>query len=442
MFERWRLRIRVRLVLIAIISLVTMVPEFRIYSILPEYTTKPIDAGRILESFDTADVKGSLVITYKDSKLNAYSGKMLDKLIASFEMPGEILDWQSTLTDDQYSTLLFVLHDKEKTQYISIFKVNQYSDQIVLSYKFVVSGSEIINIYKDYDLFWIILQDGMNKIHVYDLTGKKTCQIERKILNYVSVPGYSNEGNLFVYDGEELIKYTLISGILKVVGSISSFEVNLDTKSDGDFQNEIFTMLLFDRKKVITFDSDMNVLFSKQVPDVKGRKIEGKFLEVASGSIFVEDYRDKIFSFDAKGYKYKKVYTSDFEGPWYLYEGSNSFGLLAIEKAAGFLSPGIVSDFGFLEYIAFTGLPKDIQYVIIGSDENDKYWIYAYTMKNIYMIPAGRFDAATFSIKTINTSLPTNQNLLIDWGQYWIFIVIIIHAVLVKGFLRIVGRLF
>ncbi|MBP7732928.1 MAG: hypothetical protein KA140_04085 [Caldisericia bacterium] len=436
------MRIRVRFVLIAIISLITMVPEFRIYSVSPGYTTKPIDAGRILESFDTADVKGSLVITHKGDKLNAYSDKMLDKLIASFEMPGEILDWQSALTDDQYSTLFFVLHDKEKTQYISIFKVNQYSDQIVLSDTFVVSGSEIINIYKDNGLFWITLQDGMNKINVYDLTGKKTCQIERKILNYVSGSGYSNERNLFVYDGKELIKYTLISGILKIIKSISSFDVNSSVQINDDYKNEIFATLLLDRKKAIIFDSDMNVLFSKQVPDVKGRKIEDGFLEVALGSMFVKDYRESMISFDAKGYKYKKVNSSDFEWPWYLYEGLNSFGLLAIKKAGGFLSPGIVNDFGFLEYIAFTGLPKDIQYVIIGSDEYEKHWIYAYTMKDIYMIPSKSSYYAAFSIKTINTSLPTNQNFLIDWGQYWICIAIIILGVLATGMINVILRLF
>ncbi|NTU61616.1 MAG: hypothetical protein HGA95_04760 [Caldiserica bacterium] len=157
--------------------------------------------------------------------------------------------------------------------------------------------------------------------------------------------------------------------------------------------------------------------------------------------MFVTDYVDNIFCFDAKGYKYKKLNTDGFWWPWYLYEGSNSFGLLAI-KRAGYLSPRIVDDFGFLDYIAFSGLPKDIQYVMTASDEYGKYWIYAYTMKDIYMIPSRSSDDTTFSIKTINVSLPTNQNLLIDWVPYWVGIAIIILAVLAKGFLNVVERLF
>lgn len=432
------MRIRVRLALIAIISLITMVPEFRIYSVSPEYTTKPIDASRILESFDyNRKINGSIVITHKGNKLNAYADKLLDILIASFDMPGTILDWQSCYMYEN-TTYFIVLNEYNKVKKLIVFIVDQHNKKIVLSKSFIVSDTDIVNVYQDKDKIWLLLQDGNKRFDIYDMTGKKTCEFKTKILTYQCL----YENIVFVYDGESLSKYAVVNGVFVGIKSISSFEVNSSVQINDVHENEFFTSLMFDRKKVITFDSELNVLFSKQAPDVKGRKIEDGFLEVASGSIFLKDYGESMISFDAKGYIFKKLNTSDFERPWYLYEGSNSLGLLAIKKAGGFLSPGIVNDFGFLEYIAFTGLPKDIQYVIIGSDENDKYWIYAYTMKNIYMIPAGRFDATTFHIEVVNTSLPTKQNLLIDWGPYFVYIAMIILVVLVKAFLKIVGRLF
>jgi hypothetical protein len=415
-----------------------MIPEFRIYSVSPEYSTKPIDAGRILESFDyNRKINGSIVITHKDNKLNAYSDKLLDKLIASFEMPGTILDWQSCYMYEN-TTYFIVLYEYNKIQKLIVFIIDQHNKKIVLSKSFIVSDTDIVYVYQDKDKIWLLLQDGNKRFDVYDMTGKKTCEFKTKILTYQCL----FEKIVFVYNGESLTKYAIVNGSFVGIKSITSFEVNSSIQIKHDYNSIFFTLFLFDRKRIVTFDLDMNVLFSKQTPDVKGLKFEDGFLGVASASIFLKNYGESMISFDAKGYNFKKLITSDFERPWYLYEGLNTLGLLAIKKAGGFLSPGIVNDFGFFEYIAFTGLPKDIQYVIIGSDENDKYWIYAYTMKNIYMIPADRFDASTFHIEVVNTSLPTKQNLLIDWGPYFVLIIMFVLAAFTKCFFRFIERLF
>lgn len=429
--------IRIRFALIAIISLITMVPEFRIYSVSPEYTTKPIDAGRILECFDNIRNVDSLVIAHKGNKLNVYSGKMLNKLIASFDMPGTILDWQSCYMYEN-TTYFIVLNEYNKVKKLILFIVDQYNKKIVLSKSFIVPDTDIVNICQDKDKIWLLLQDGNKRFDVYDITGKKTCEFRTKILTYQCL--YRNI--VFVYDGISLTEYAIVDGILVRVKSISSFEVNSSIQIEHDYNSIYFTLFLFDRKRIVTFDLDMNVLFSKQVPDVIGLYMEGGFLEVASGSMFVEEYRDKIISFDAKGYKYKKVNTSDFERNWYLYQRSNSFGLLSLKRTGELPSQRIVDDLGLINYTAFTGLPKNIQYVMIGSDENHKYWIYVYTMMDIYMIPYDSFYDTTFSIKTINANLPTNLNLFLDWDPYFVLIIMFVLAVFTKGFFRFIERMF
>jgi hypothetical protein len=430
--------IRIRIVLIAIISLITMVPEFRIYSVSPEYTTKPIDAGRILESFDyNSKINGSIVITHKGNKLNAYADKLLDILIASFDMPGTILDWQSCYVYEN-KTYFIVLTEYNKVKKLIVFIVDQHNKKIVLSKSFFVSDTDIVNVCQDKDKIWLLLQDGNKRFDIYDMTGKKTCEFKTKILTYQCL----YEKIVFVYNGESLTKYAIANGSFVGIKSITSFEVNSSILINYGYGSIKFTMFLFDRRRIVTFDQEMNVLFSKQVPDVIGLYMEGGFLEVASGSMFVEEYREKIISFDAKGYKYKKVNTSDFERNWYLYQRSNSFGLLSLKRTGELLSQRIVDDLGLINYSAFSGLPKDIQYVIIGSDENHKYWIYVYTMMDIYMIPIDSLYDTTFSIKTINANLPTNQNLFLDWDPYFVLIIMFVLAVFTKGFFRFIERMF
>jgi hypothetical protein len=434
------LRVRIKLVLIAAISIVVMVPVFMISSTTPQYEIKHVDVGKVLCAYNTGDERGALVVAYNKGKMNVYGDKLLGDLIESFEIPGILIDWGAWIfNEDEH--ILSVLSSNNHINVLMVFKVNVIKKSISIVKTTPVKDSRIISLFFENETPYFILYEEIDKdIDVYNLKGVKTDTINNNLVAFQT--SEYRENKVYIYNHASITEYALKAGHFYNIKSISTFEPNDSLDYPVFPKDSVYEMPLYDRNGILIFDSDMNVYAFRKIDSLDKKITTLQLYNNKYGITFVSTKIEDI----NENTKYFRMNTCDMPGynisfvptnwDWLCateYRNKRSNGLLVFE--------GFDENYNF-KYLAYSGLPKGIEYVIFDFDDENNDIAYIYFNNYVYIASNYRFDRQIDTIRTISVGLPTTASIYIDWGQILSFFVFIVLLILATGFANGILRMF
>lgn len=433
------MRINFKLVFITIVLLVTIVPVFKFYANVPDYKIVPLNAGKILASFDTGHIRGALIITYKDGKIHVFKDKLLKKQLASFDLPGKLIDYGSWLADENYE-IFMTLNNERNSNKLRVFFVNQYEGKVVLKSTATVTGTSILGLLPCIDSHVFILYDDTRmSLDLYDIDGIKTDSIDANIISY-NINDYP-KNEIFIYDGLDLKEYILDYGKI-VKGKTAHIPDNISRKDAPVFSSDdLFTIPLFDRDKVIFFDSNLNICFSMRISRLNKDSQEGNFYNNPYGSVHISHTTGRANQFNqcyqatmfhVGGYNFRDI-PSNYPDGLYEYSSNDNHGVVLLHGK---------DQLGDYKYLAYSGIPKGIDYLIWDFEKGNIYTFYIYYPNSVYIAKYNDFEVNYDTIRTVEVNLPANVSMIIDWGQYITFAVIIIVCLLATGALNTILKLF